>query len=1013
MAGSQTLRFDIVGDASGASRAFRETADNAALAARGARQFSDSLAVQSRSARASADATLALAKSDSILRDAQLTLAGATDDASGSLGTLRRRLDELQGKVAAARVNLEGDKEAQARLDAISARLADLDHKTSTPSLDIQGVARATAELSAVDVALDKVGAKGGSAAGAASSLGLLASPMAALVGAGVALSPVLVTTGFGMAGLGAAAAKTVAPILQAGTATKKQQEALASLDPAQRAAYNSLTSLKGEFGSFSKSLEPEVLGIFNKGLSLTSGLMHDVQPVAAATGKALDTVLGRVDAEFRSQNWQNFFGFMAKTAAPDVQLLGQLIVDLTADLPPLLEDLQPLAVDLIQVADGAAKAVGAIAQLPSDLSKAQAATNDYLSGLEKHIPAGNKNIFQVLGDGLGWLEKHIPAGNKSLLDLASSSDSAAASVKKTGDGVAKTGDSAAQAAPKVGTLAGDVALLDTSTTNAATALSAYNDAWAKILGNSLSDQQAILADEAAFNSLTTSVKNSGGESLQARQAFVSYMQQIGTSISTLQQNGASVSQVNAEYERNIKWLQGLHNLTPQQRADIQGLIRDYDTWATSTAGLNRQTLTAAQTIRDKFTADLKALHEDTPTVNADVNNFANSVLKTGTNSNATRQYRAQLISDLHDSGMTAQDATKLVDGYQKKIDALHGKTVPLGVDKTQAERDVNTLQEKVHHMTGTIVPVTVNAAGSGGVSVSATGLAARVFKLSHLASGGVITTGTGPTADDVPILVSKGETVVSAATSKKLAPVFAAHKVPGYAAGGLVDAPNWSASQAGDIIGSWAGSSVQSMLNAMISQYQAAAAKAAAPAAGASGGIIAAMMKNMAAARGWTGAQWNALYAIEQREAGFNMTARNPSSGAYGLAQFINGPSEYAQYGGSATTAQGQITGMLNYIAQRYGNPANAWAHEVAYGWYDKGGMLKPGFTLAYNGTGRPEQVVPAGRGGGGGDVHVHLHNEGVIGSQHELQRWLLESTRELTRTRGGGNVQTAFGRN
>src|SRR5690348_7235587 len=128
MAGSQTLRFDIIGDSSSASRAFKDTASSAALAARGAKQFSESLGIQSKSARVSADATLALAKSDATLRDAQLSLAGATDDASGSLGTLKRHLDELNGKVAVARIKTEGDKEAQARLDAIDARLVDLGH---------------------------------------------------------------------------------------------------------------------------------------------------------------------------------------------------------------------------------------------------------------------------------------------------------------------------------------------------------------------------------------------------------------------------------------------------------------------------------------------------------------------------------------------------------------------------------------------------------------------------------------------------------------------------------------------------------------------------------------------------------------------------------------------------------------------------------------------------------------------------------------------------------------------
>jgi hypothetical protein len=97
------------------------------------------------------------------------------------------------------------------------------------------------------------------------------------------------------------------------------------------------------------------------------------------------------------------------------------------------------------------------------------------------------------------------------------------------------------------------------------------------------------------------------------------------------------------------------------------------------------------------------------------------------------------------------------------------------------------------------------------------------------------------------------------------------------------------------------------------------------------------AILQATAAKFGWTSAngQWQCLYNVEMREAGFNLTATNPSSGAYGMAQFINGPSEYAQYGGDSTTAAGQSLAMCNYIEQRYGNPCNAWAHEQANGWY------------------------------------------------------------------------------
>jgi hypothetical protein len=110
-------------------------------------------------------------------------------------------------------------------------------------------------------------------------------------------------------------------------------------------------------------------------------------------------------------------------------------------------------------------------------------------------------------------------------------------------------------------------------------------------------------------------------------------------------------------------------------------------------------------------------------------------------------------------------------------------------------------------------------------------------------------------------------------------------------------------------------------------------------------------------------------------REAGFNLTAKNPSSNAYGMAQFINGPSEYYQYGGDPNTAAGQATAMLNYIAQRYGDPIAAWAHEQNYGWYDQGGLLPPGLSLALNQTGSNEMVLPNGviQGFTGGMERLH----------------------------------------
>jgi hypothetical protein len=177
--------------------------------------------------------------------------------------------------------------------------------------------------------------------------------------------------------------------------------------------------------------------------------------------------------------------------------------------------------------------------------------------------------------------------------------------------------------------------------------------------------------------------------------------------------------------------------------------------------------------------------------------------------------------------------------------------------------------------------------------------------------------------------------------------------------------------------------------------------------------------MQFMAAGRGWTGVQWTDLFNVEMREAGFNLRAQNPTSRAYGLAQFINGPSEYYSYGGDPNTAVGQITGMFNYIAQRYGTPAAAWAHELGYGWYEQGGSIggggmplelnfggripnqklgpMPSFSLGRSHEPPARQLSAAGAAGGGsgqgfhvGEINIHNPVKEQAGTSltHAVQR-------------------------
>ncbi len=80
-------------------------------------------------------------------------------------------------------------------------------------------------------------------------------------------------------------------------------------------------------------------------------------------------------------------------------------------------------------------------------------------------------------------------------------------------------------------------------------------------------------------------------------------------------------------------------------------------------------------------------------------------------------------------------------------------------------------------------------------------------------------------------------------------------------------------------------------------------------------------MGQQMAAARGWTGADWDALYQLWMRESGWNPRSVNRSSGACGI------PQAYPCSKIPDKSTAGQIAWGLNYIASRYGSPSVAWA--------------------------------------------------------------------------------------
>jgi hypothetical protein len=92
---------------------------------------------------------------------------------------------------------------------------------------------------------------------------------------------------------------------------------------------------------------------------------------------------------------------------------------------------------------------------------------------------------------------------------------------------------------------------------------------------------------------------------------------------------------------------------------------------------------------------------------------------------------------------------------------------------------------------------------------------------------------------------------------------------------------------------------------------------------------------RQMLGSFGWSQGQFPYLNWLWNAESGWSKYAQNPSSGAYGIPQSLPGARMATAGPDWRTNARTQIRWGLQYISGTYGNPRQAWAHEVAYGWY------------------------------------------------------------------------------
>lgn len=109
----------------------------------------------------------------------------------------------------------------------------------------------------------------------------------------------------------------------QAALAQQKYQAELAKLSPSARETYNAFVDLRTAFSSWSKSLQPAVMPIFTKALQGLKNSLPGLTPFVLSAAKAIQGLQDRASAGFKKPWWKTFKADLETSVGPAITGMG------------------------------------------------------------------------------------------------------------------------------------------------------------------------------------------------------------------------------------------------------------------------------------------------------------------------------------------------------------------------------------------------------------------------------------------------------------------------------------------------------------------------------------------------------------------------------------------------------------------------------------------------------------------------------------------------------------------
>lgn len=213
---------------------------------------------------------------------------------------------------------------------------------------------------------------------------GLLVSGIAALV----AIAPAAIAAGAALGGVGVVAAPVFMKLFNAQqeltAATKAynkaittpdklkalqaQHDAWAKLSTPQQAALKGAQAFKKEFTTWAGEFEPQVLGIFDRIMSVGRTLMPQLGPLVSEGLAGVDKILKNIKTGLESPFWKSFFSDLAVQAGPSMDALADAVGALLRSIASLTLAIAPVSGLFLGMIEGAANLLAGLAELSPTL---------------------------------------------------------------------------------------------------------------------------------------------------------------------------------------------------------------------------------------------------------------------------------------------------------------------------------------------------------------------------------------------------------------------------------------------------------------------------------------------------------------------------------------------------------------------------------------------------------------------------------------------------------------------